>query len=207
MNTPAPQSPKAQRLWLRLQARLTIVQRVDSWLFTRINSLPHPQWFNWTMQTLATVMNRGDGWLVGLLLAIALDRKLSRQRVIQRLARVAPPLWLSTFVVEFIFKRIFRRPRPFAQRTQAILVGAPPHRHSFPSGHAAAAFAGAWLLGEEYPRRRTAFYLLALLVAFCRVYLGVHYPGDTVAGAISGVTLAAFFRRLCQASQNPTALR
>jgi undecaprenyl-diphosphatase len=191
-----PPSPQDRRLWRRLQARLTIFQRLDSWLFARINSLPHPPWFDWTMQLLATVMNRGDGWLVGLLIAIIAERNLGRQRIIQRLGRVAPALWLSTFIVEFGFKQIFRRPRPFAQRAQAVLVGAPPRRHSFPSGHTAAAFAGAWLLSQEYPRQRFAFYLLALLVAFSRVYLGVHYPGDTVAGAVSGVSLAASMQRL-----------
>jgi undecaprenyl-diphosphatase len=148
------------------------------------------------MQWLAVIMNRGDGWLVGLLTALLVERNLSRRQILQRLGRVVPALWLSTFIVEFGLKRIFRRPRPFAQQAQAILVGAPPRRHSFPSGHVAAAFAGAWLLSQEYPRARRMLYVIALLVAFCRVYLGVHYPIDTVAGAVSGVGLATLCQRL-----------
>jgi len=67
---------------------------------------------------------------------------------------------------------------------------------SFPSGHAATSFAGAWVLGSVWPRRRGAFLVLATLVSLSRVYLGAHDPGEILAGTVLGVGLAELLRRL-----------
>ncbi len=182
--------------WRRWQDRLTTFQKVDNWLFAKINNLPHPVYFDNFMKLFAEIMNRGDGWLFGLLLTSYFDEAQGHTHSTRTIRRVAPVLWLASATVEFPLKSLFRRKRPYTQLAQAVLVGAPPQRHSFPSGHAASAFAGAWLLSKHYPRWRPAFYLVALLVAFCRVYLGVHYVSDVVAGSLSGVGLAAFYQNL-----------
>ena len=65
-----------------------------------------------------------------------------------------------------------------------------PHSHSFPSGHTATAFAGATVLSRLLPRGAPAFYLLALAVAYSRLYVGVHFPLDLVGGAVVGVATA-----------------
>ena len=65
-----------------------------------------------------------------------------------------------------------------------------PHSHSFPSGHTATAFAGATVLARLLPRGAPAFYLLALAVAYSRLYVGVHFPLDLVGGAVVGVATA-----------------
>jgi len=184
------------RRWRRWQARLTLVQKADIWLFAGINNLPHPAYFDNLMRLLAQMMDRGDGWLFGLLLASYRDERQGHTQNTRLMRRIAPVLWLASATVEFPLKSLFRRKRPYTQLAQAILVGAPPQRHSFPSGHAASAFAGAWLLSKYYPRWAIPFYGLALLVAFCRIYLGVHYPSDVVAGGLAGVGLAAFYEKL-----------
>ena len=191
-----PVTSRRLRYWRRLQARLSPLQRFDSWLFMQVNRMPHPLAVNQLMRFITIVMNRGDGWLFGLFLVALYDRMRGRAKGWKTLWRFAPVLWLTTATVEFPLKTLFSRPRPFTQVAQAVLVGAVPKRHSFPSGHSASAFAGAWLLSGYYPKLRPLFYAIALLVGFCRVYLGAHYPTDVLAGAASGIGLAAFFQRL-----------
>jgi undecaprenyl-diphosphatase len=71
-----------------------------------------------------------------------------------------------------------------------------PDTPSLPSGHAATAFLGATLIAFSVPRLAPFLYALAALVAWSRVYVGVHYPLDLVAGALYGIALAFGFRVL-----------
>jgi undecaprenyl-diphosphatase len=82
------------------------------------------------------------------------------------------------------------RPRPFVlfPDPEPLLVGV--LGNSFPSGHAATSFAGAALLSRYLPGRWPVLYLLAVGIAFSRVYIGVHYPADVVGGAILGLLTA-----------------
>ena len=69
------------------------------------------------------------------------------------------------------------------------LVGL-PHSSSFPSGHATMSFACATVLGALEPRAAPALFTLAAAVAYSRLYLGVHWPLDALAGAALGVAIA-----------------
>ena len=64
-----------------------------------------------------------------------------------------------------------------------------PATGSFPSGHATVAFACATVLALAVPRLAPPLFALAALVAWSRVYVGVHYPLDVLAGALLGVAL------------------
>jgi undecaprenyl-diphosphatase len=79
------------------------------------------------------------------------------------------------------------RSRPAGVR----LIEPMPAFPSFPSGHAAGAFALATLTALLWPRRRWIPFLGAGLVAFSRVYLGHHYPTDVLAGAVLGAAVGA----------------
>jgi len=61
---------------------------------------------------------------------------------------------------------------------------------SFPSGHATAGFCSAVILASVWPKFSPLFFVLAALVAVSRVYLGMHYPSDTMAGAFLGIITA-----------------
>jgi undecaprenyl-diphosphatase len=78
------------------------------------------------------------------------------------------------------------------------LVRVPPNP-AFPSGHAATAFACAALLAWLTPLPKVSLFILATLIAFSRVYVGVHYPLDAIGGAILGLAVATALRRLVEA--------
>lgn len=86
-----------------------------------------------------------------------------------------------------VLKSLFDRTRPcFAHPEQVRLLLHQAHSGSFPSSHAANGFAVAAVLFEV--RRRLGWIALGLaaLIAYSRVYVGVHYPSDLLAGAILG---------------------
>ncbi|MBA2384586.1 MAG: phosphatase PAP2 family protein [Actinobacteria bacterium] len=74
-----------------------------------------------------------------------------------------------------------------------------PGTHSFPSGHATVSFACATVLALAVPRLRYPLYALAALISWSRVYVGVHYPLDVLAGAVLGIALAIALRTLAGA--------
>jgi undecaprenyl-diphosphatase len=74
-----------------------------------------------------------------------------------------------------------------------------PETYSFPSGHATVSFACATVLAAAVPRLRLPLFALAALIAWSRVYDGVHYPLDVLAGAVLGVALAIALRTLARA--------
>ena len=74
-----------------------------------------------------------------------------------------------------------------------------PGNPSFPSGHAATSFACAATLAWLTPLSPVALYVLAALIAFSRVYVGVHYPLDAIGGAALGLGVATALRLLVEA--------
>jgi undecaprenyl-diphosphatase len=64
-----------------------------------------------------------------------------------------------------------------------------PHTHSFPSGHATTSFACATVIALLVPRVRIPALVLAAAVAWSRVYVGVHFPLDVLAGAALGAAI------------------
>lgn len=172
--------------------RLKPANALDANLFLHINHLPHNRLSNGFFHFLTFVFNAGGGWYV-LLGAAALVSRKWEWRVVRT---AVVPLVISTAIVEYPVKSFFRRRRPFIDIVRAIVVGKKPGTWSFPSGHAASAFAGAWLLRQSFPKLTPLLYTLAGLVGFSRVYLGDHYPGDVVIGSVVGHGLAQFFHWL-----------
>jgi undecaprenyl-diphosphatase len=100
--------------------------------------------------------------------------------------------WALTWAV----KELVGRERPFAADGDLEPLGELPDSASFPSGHASSAFAAAAVLAVFLPRWRWLPFVPAALVALSRVWLGVHYPSDVLAGALLGAGVGYAVARL-----------
>lgn len=86
------------------------------------------------------------------------------------------------------FKHLFERQRPFEvldHVNKLVSAGS----FAFPSNHAANAFAFATGIAWFFRKAALPFLIIAVMVAFSRIYVGVHYPSDVVAGSILGVAI------------------
>ncbi|MFI5280548.1 MAG: phosphatase PAP2 family protein [Gemmatimonadales bacterium] len=90
-----------------------------------------------------------------------------------------------------VLKRTVRRPRPCGPEGELLALIDLPDPFSFPSGHAAAAFAVAVPAAVLHPLLAPVTLTLAAMVAWSRVALRVHWPGDALAGAALGTLGAA----------------
>lgn len=88
-------------------------------------------------------------------------------------------LAVASATVNGPMKLLVARRRPDSPRRLRRM----PRTSSFPSGHSASAFAFAVAATRELPEAGPVLFPLAAGVSYSRVYLGVHYPGDVVAGA------------------------
>lgn len=94
----------------------------------------------------------------------------------------------SALLVEFVIKPLVARVRPYVTVEGLFSLVGPERSYSFPSGHSATAFAVAYVLARMLPVKYGApILLLAALMAFSRLYVGVHYPTDVLAGVLVGV--------------------
>jgi membrane-associated phospholipid phosphatase len=187
--------PKQQEyLHQAVLKRMKPLDALDAKLFLAVNQLPHNRWLNGYFRFFTLIFTGGLGWYLIMVLAILFDPRKG-SRVVHH---TVMPLSAATSLVEFPIKAFFHRSRPFIAFIQAIVIGKKPGSWSFPSGHSASAFAGAWLLSRDFPDQGPFFFLLAALVGFSRIYLGDHYPGDVLSGALSGMVLAESVQRVQQ---------
>jgi len=94
-------------------------------------------------------------------------------------------------VVALVIQHFYVHQRPFVQRSDVDLLMHHAADASFPSEHATAAFGMAAGAGIYRARLGAVLLVLAVLTAFSRVYVGVHYPADVAGGAALGIIAAA----------------
>jgi undecaprenyl-diphosphatase len=93
-------------------------------------------------------------------------------------------------IVALIIQRFYVHQRPFVLRSDVDLLMHHAADASFPSEHATAAFGMAAGAGIYRARLGIVLLVLAILIAFSRVYVGIHYPADVAAGAALGIIAA-----------------
>jgi undecaprenyl-diphosphatase len=124
-------------------------------------------------------------WLVTAAVAAVLGGGRGRRAACQGVLAIA----LTSAVTNLLLKPVTARRRPIRSNGQPVSDSRRVHRPvspSFPSGHAASAFAFASAMGRAAPGARLPLRVAASTVAYSRVHTGVHYPSDVAIGALIG---------------------
>lgn len=154
----------------------------DTQLFFLINHLPHVGFIDSFALFLSGIGEAGLVWFViGAFLVFNEESK--DQRLFIPLGLAGGIAWS---ISELILKPLVVRLRPSSALDAATVVGGFPLGYSFPSTHAALAFALAVVLAYKEPKWKSALFTLAFGIALSRVYLGHHYPIDVIAGGVFG---------------------
>ena len=166
----------------RLAAMLHQAGAVDRAVYATIAKVPTPA-LDAAMRRLSNSADHSVIWL-----AIAAGLSMTGATGRRAGARGLAAIGFTSAVVNLGVKPLSTRRRP-----DRAGVGVPDQRHvsmpsstSFPSGHAASAFAFATAVSRDNPWLAIVIQFLAGGVAYSRIHTGVHYPGDTVAGALIG---------------------
>ena len=143
---------------------------------------------------MKAVTHLGDAGIFWILLTLVL-LILPRTRKVGLGSAIA--LLGSLVVCNLILKNAVGRIRPYEVIAGLECIVGRAHDASFPSGHTSASFASAVALFRQIPRKYgVPLLILAALIAFSRLYVGIHYPTDVLAGLVIGIALGWFGSKL-----------
>jgi membrane-associated phospholipid phosphatase len=183
---PQPAAPSDAPAAPLLQAWREESERLDVAVYAAIAATPTPV-MDVGLRRLSQAASYSRLW-IGCAAVLAASGGERGRAAANGLASIA----LASAVVNQVLKPLGARRRPDRRVHEVPLARqvAMPHSTSWPSGHAASAFAFATGVGAAWPAAGVPLTVVASLVAYSRVHTGVHYPSDVIAGTASGVALA-----------------
>lgn len=150
------------------------------------------KFMDFIMKNISTFFNYSIVWMV---LGVVLI-SLKSTRAVGYEIFVA--LTLELLICNIFVKRISKRARPFTKNDEVNLLINPPKDYSFPSGHTLCAFMCATIIAAHIFWVGVILFVVAVLVAFSRMYLYVHYPSDVFVGALIGIFIALISNQLVE---------
>lgn len=142
--------------------------------------------FDFLMPIISFLSNSGWIWILSAVL-LCISKKTRKYGF-----ALALGAFLCFIFGNVLLKPLIARVRPYDAYSNFELIINKLHDFSFPSGHTYSAFCGATILLYVNKKLGYAALVLAILTAFSRIYLFVHYPSDVLAGMIMGVSIALF---------------
>ena len=156
---------------------MMMLQQIDASILLFIQENLRIEAFNGFWKFITFLGDGGWFWIV-LSLVLMIPQK-TRKIGIASLLSIA----FCALITNVFIKNIVARPRPFDAVEAIVPLVARPWGYSFPSGHTCASFASALIILKMAPKKYgIAAVVLAALIGFSRLYVGVHYPGDVLAG-------------------------
>lgn len=163
------------------------ISSFDHAILWAIHSHVHTRFLDMIMPFITALGDGGVFW-IALSLVLLIPKKTRRTG-----AAMAVAMLLGLIIGNGIIKNVVMRTRPFDISAAIVprekLLIAAPTDYSFPSGHTLASFEAATALFKDHSVYGFLAYVLAILIAFSRLYLQVHYPSDVLGGAILGFLL------------------
>lgn len=157
------------------------INKFDNYILFNIEKYMQNKYLDRLMPIITSMGNVGFIWIT-IAVFLILDKPY---RAVGN--AVILTLIVSTIIGEGIVKHIVRRVRPCNYQNTINLLIAKPMSYSFPSGHTVSSFAVAEILSMYFNQYKLIFIGIALLIAFSRLYLNVHYPSDIISGIIIGI--------------------
>lgn len=140
------------------------------------------EWLNPIMKSFSLIGNFGFIWIL-ICLALIITAKYRKVGIAALIS-----LALCFIVSNLIIKNLVARPRPYDEIINLSRIIAAQNDYSFPSGHTCSSFAVAHTLFlTRKDKYAWLYYILAGLIALSRIYVGVHYPSDILAGIAIGI--------------------
>lgn len=134
---------------------------------------------------ITSLGDKGFIWIIGTILLL-IPKKTRKIGWMSALALLG-----SLMLNNNLIKNLVARPRPFTVLSDLSILIPKPGEFSFPSGHTSSSFAAAAVFYRHLPKKiGIPALVLAGLIGFSRLYVGVHYPTDVLAGAVMGILLS-----------------
>ncbi|QXE18341.1 phosphatase PAP2 family protein [Clostridium sp. 001] len=160
---------------------VTLIYKFDECILSYIANNMHNQILDKIMIAFTSLGNTGLIW-IAISLALIVSKKYRKVGIM-----VLTAIIIGSVFGEGLIKHIVKRTRPFYLDPTIKLLVAKPASYSFPSGHTTASFAAASILSRYFKKYAPVFFTVAILIAFSRIYLYVHYPTDVLAGIVLGL--------------------
>lgn len=144
------------------------------------------KFFDVIMPFASNINNNGEVWII-----IAIILLFNKNIDVKTLGiSMLIALALGFLLGEVVLKNVIGRVRPVSAAYNYSFIITPPKSFSFPSGHTTSSFAAFGVCLFKKAKYRYLALALAILIAFSRIYLHVHYPSDVLGGIILGILSA-----------------
>jgi len=155
----------------------------------------HQGWHHRWLDPIMVFLTEPGPWKGPLFLLIGLLFLLRGRRGAVGLVVLMLTIAVSDQVSAHVLKPLFRRPRPAVTLRNVMPLFGVRHSYSFPSVHATNFFAAAPVTAAVFPEGTVFVYAYAAAVSISRIYVGDHYPFDTMAGAALGLFIGLMGRK------------